>query len=130
MKNVMVRAWEIAKSAVVKFGGKVKEYFSQALTMAWKETKAPKYAEVELKPGNSKCKTWIAQIVGFHPVYKLSRKFLNNDTTDQYGYKIFFLNDGVYEYNNGKRRGFFRIVGGQEISINQDEAHAFVAATA
>ena len=41
MKNVMVRAWEIAKAAVVKFGGKVKEYFSQALTMAWAEVKQP-----------------------------------------------------------------------------------------
>ena len=39
MKNVMVRAWEIAKAAVVKFGGKVKEYFAQALAMAWKEVK-------------------------------------------------------------------------------------------
>lgn len=39
MKNVMVRAWEIAKAAVAKFGGKVKEYFAQALAMAWKEVK-------------------------------------------------------------------------------------------
>lgn len=37
MKNVMTRAWEIAKAGVVKFGGKVKEYFSQALVMAWSE---------------------------------------------------------------------------------------------
>ncbi|WP_203363102.1 hypothetical protein [Bacillus sp. REN10] len=39
MKNVMVRAWEIARQGVVKFGGKVKEYFAQALTMAWAEAK-------------------------------------------------------------------------------------------
>lgn len=39
MKNVMVRAWEIAKAAAVKFGGKVKEYFAQALAMAWAEEK-------------------------------------------------------------------------------------------
>lgn len=42
MKNVMVRAWEIAKAAVVKFGGKVKEYFSQALAIAWAEAKKKK----------------------------------------------------------------------------------------
>ena len=41
MKNVMVRAWEIAKEGVTKFGGKVKEYFAQALIMAWAEVKAP-----------------------------------------------------------------------------------------
>ncbi|QQZ64493.1 hypothetical protein JI735_34195 (plasmid) [Paenibacillus sonchi] len=39
MKEVMVRAWEIARGAVVRFGGKVKEYFAQALAMAWKEVK-------------------------------------------------------------------------------------------
>ncbi|OKP95411.1 hypothetical protein [Paenibacillus sp. P46E] len=39
MKKVMVRAWEIAKGAQVRFGGKAKEYFAQALTMAWKEVK-------------------------------------------------------------------------------------------
>lgn len=39
MKNVMVRAWEIAKAAVVKFGGKAREYIAQALAMAWKEVK-------------------------------------------------------------------------------------------
>ncbi|MDH6372891.1 hypothetical protein M2444_004720 [Paenibacillus sp. PastF-3] len=39
MKNVMVRAWEIAKGAVTRFGGKVKEYLAQSLAMAWSETK-------------------------------------------------------------------------------------------
>lgn len=37
MKNVMVRAWEIAKGAVNKFGGAAREYFAQALSMAWQE---------------------------------------------------------------------------------------------
>ena len=39
MKKVMVRAWSIAKEAVVKFGGKVKEFFAEALKMAWAEVK-------------------------------------------------------------------------------------------
>lgn len=39
MKNVMVRAWEIAKEAVIKFGGNVKEYFSESLKQAWSEFK-------------------------------------------------------------------------------------------
>lgn len=38
-KQVMVRAWEIAKSAVKKFGGKVREYFAMSLSIAWKEIK-------------------------------------------------------------------------------------------
>lgn len=42
MKQVMVKAWEIAKAAVIKFGGKAKEYIAEAMKMAWAEVKAPK----------------------------------------------------------------------------------------
>ncbi len=33
--NVMKKAWQIAKEAVKKFGGKAREYFSAALKEAW-----------------------------------------------------------------------------------------------
>ncbi|WPK12218.1 hypothetical protein R6U77_00595 [Lysinibacillus louembei] len=39
MKNVMIRAWEIAKEGAAKFGGKVREYFSESLKQAWSEFK-------------------------------------------------------------------------------------------
>ncbi|KYD04164.1 hypothetical protein B4102_3313 [Heyndrickxia sporothermodurans] len=39
MKNVMTRAWEIAKAGVKKFGGTAKMYFKEALIIAWKEVK-------------------------------------------------------------------------------------------
>lgn len=42
MKNVMKRAWEIAKNAAKKFGHSVKSYFAMSLKMAWTEAKAPK----------------------------------------------------------------------------------------
>lgn len=35
MTNVMTTAWEIANEGVAKFGGKVKEYFADALRIAW-----------------------------------------------------------------------------------------------
>jgi len=35
MRNVMIRAWEIAKEGQKKFGGKVSEYLSEAMKMAW-----------------------------------------------------------------------------------------------
>jgi|SRR6185312_14318781 len=35
MKNVMVTAWEIARRGKKKHGGKVTEYFSKALKIAW-----------------------------------------------------------------------------------------------
>ena len=36
-KSVMTRAWEIAREAVKKFGGKVKEFFAMSLKLAWAE---------------------------------------------------------------------------------------------
>ena len=38
-KMIMKRAWRIAKSAVKKFGGKAKQYFAEAMKMAWAEAK-------------------------------------------------------------------------------------------
>ena len=37
--NVMKQAWKIAKEAVVKFGGKAREYFTLALKEAWKQAR-------------------------------------------------------------------------------------------
>lgn len=37
--QVMTRAWEIARAAVKTFGGKAKQYISEALKMAWAEVK-------------------------------------------------------------------------------------------
>lgn len=39
MKNIMTRAWEIARTGAEKFGGKAKDYFAHALKMAWAEYK-------------------------------------------------------------------------------------------
>lgn len=38
-KQIMKKAWEIAKKAAKKFGGKAIEYISGALKMAWKMSK-------------------------------------------------------------------------------------------
>lgn len=39
LKEIMTNAWEIAKNAAKKFGGKAIEYISGALKMAWKMAK-------------------------------------------------------------------------------------------
>lgn len=38
-RNIMVNAWTIAKEGQKTFGGKVSEYFAQALKMAWAQAK-------------------------------------------------------------------------------------------
>ena len=45
----MTRAWEIAKEAVKDFGGKVKEYLSESLKMAWAEIKEVRYTIEDLE---------------------------------------------------------------------------------
>ena len=37
--TIMKRAWDIAREGQTKFGGKVSEYISEALKMAWAESK-------------------------------------------------------------------------------------------
>ena len=91
MRNVMVRAWEIAKEASAKFGGSAKEYIAEALRMAWKEAKAPKYVTLELRAPNRKSKTWVAKIVGKHPVFKFERKFINPDVYGEYTWTVLIV---------------------------------------
>ena len=38
-KQVMTRAWEIAREAVKRFGGNVSEYIAESMRMAWAEAK-------------------------------------------------------------------------------------------
>lgn len=62
-KQIMKRAWEIAKEGQKKFGGKVKEYFAIALKFAWKEVKAAEAgtAKAQLK-GTPKQVAWAEAI--------------------------------------------------------------------
>lgn len=61
MKQVMKRAWELAKQGVKKFGGKVREYLAASLSLAWKEVKnmGDKLAELV---GSAKQVKWAEDI--------------------------------------------------------------------
>jgi len=127
MRNVMKRAWVIAKAAVVKFCGKVREYFAAALRQAWSEARAPKTVEIEIPADTRKCRTYVARITGTHPVYKLNREFLNQDDDGQYGEKVFHLTEGYYEINNGRRKILVKISNGTETVVDATEVLAGVA---
>lgn len=128
--NVMKKAWEIARAAVVRFGGNVKEYFAEALKQAWAEARKPKKVAFDLPAGNKNTRTWVAAITGTHPVYKLSRNFLNEDYLDQYGDKIYVLGNGAYEFNDGRRRNFFIVFNGEYRIVTQNEVLAAVTGVA
>lgn len=120
--NVMKRAWEIAREGYIKFGGKVVEYFTMALKLAWQEVKADaEKVEYELTGNTRRTRTWIAAIVGKHPQYRLDRKFLDPADFDKYGDKIFYLTPGYYEVYNGKRKTFIKIEDGNVRVIDKEE---------
>lgn len=56
MKNIMKRAWEIARKGQEQFGGKVSEYLSEALKVAWNEWKTFLSNLKELEKLNHKMK--------------------------------------------------------------------------
>lgn len=62
-KQIMKRAWEIAREGQKKFGGKVREYIAIALKLAWKEVKTAKAgtAKAQLK-GTPKQVAWAEAI--------------------------------------------------------------------
>ena len=49
MKKIMKKAWEIAKEAVIKFGGKAIQYISKALKIVWRESKKNQCKKGEIK---------------------------------------------------------------------------------
>lgn len=122
----MTRAWEIAKEGVKKFGGKVKEYFAQALVMAWAEVKNVKTVFTLSNDRRGK-KTWLAKVTGTHPTYKLSRTFVNTDETDWLGNKYFELDNGYYNFDSGKERGYVRIENGTWKDVSYQEVLAVFA---
>ncbi|BCJ86438.1 hypothetical protein [Effusibacillus dendaii] len=118
--NVMSKAWGIARAGQKKFGGNVKEYFAEALKMAWAESKAPQKALVELAVNNRKGKTWVAQILGKDPQYKYLRNFVSS-SYDEDGESGWRLTDGIYEICEVGKRYFIRVANGDWKRIEEKE---------
>lgn len=123
MRKVMVKAWEIAKKGQNKFGGNVKEYFAEALKLAWALTRK---VRITTSAGSRNHKSWVAQITGTHPTFKLNRSFINSvdhNWTERY----FDLVDGIYEVCDAGSRQFIQIVKGNVEEIDYSEVLEMVA---
>jgi len=123
----MVRAWEIARKGQKQFGGKVSEYLSEALKMAWVEAKAPKTVEFQTTSGSRKHKSWIAKIVGTHPKWKLDRQFVNPVEENDWTGKTFELGNGIYEVCDAGDREFIQVENGEVEYLEYEEVTAVVA---
>lgn len=126
-KEIMKRAWEIAKKGQEKFGGKAIEYIAEALRMAWKEAKQPKEIVLKVRHQPSGGKEWVAEIVGRHPRYNFDRRFLNPvarnwSSSGKTGTTSFLLQEGkVYEVNEPwKGRYFITVQNGEVVDIDVD----------
>lgn len=126
-KEIMKRAWEIAKEGQMKFGGRAIEYIAEALRMAWKEAKQPKEIVLKVRHQPSGGKEWVAEIVGRHPRFNFERKFLNPvarnwSSSGKTGTTSFLLQGGkVYEVNEPwKGRYFITIQNGEIVDIDVD----------
>lgn len=126
-KQVMVRAWEIARKGQKKFGGKVKEYFAEALKIAWVEVKAPKKATITTTFGSRRNKSWVAKITGTHPKWKLNREFVDAVKANEYAGKTFELGNGIYEVCDAGEREFIQVVNGTIEYLEYAEVTAAVA---
>ncbi|MEK5038750.1 hypothetical protein [Sporosarcina sp. FSL K6-3457] len=125
MKNVMTKAWEIAKEGAAKFGGKAVEYFAEALRMAWAEVKTVnEKVEIVLAPGSRKHKSWLARIVGPHAKWKFDRVFLDSEMEDA---KVFNVENGVYEACDGGDRYFIQVANGKYEVIQDWKAEQLIA---
>ena len=65
--NVMSDAWGIARDGQKKFGGCVKEYFKEALKLAWKMLKGERELDIEDEKFNWDYREW--KNYGKHRIY-------------------------------------------------------------
>src|SRR5690625_3481822 len=113
MKNVMVRAWEIAKDGQKKFGGKVSEYSSEAVKMDWAEARAPQTVKLTTTSGSRTHKSWVAEIVGTHPQWKFDRTCLDAVEEGWMDKDVELTEGQAYEVCDARSRKFVKVETGK-----------------
>lgn len=128
--NVMSIAWKIAKEAVAKFGGNVKEYFAAALKMAWAQVKnVATNVVIELSEGSRKHKSWVAELTGVDAKFGFARKFVNGFEDSNVRGLFFKLIEGkVYDVNCAQKgRSYVTVQNGVVVELSNDEVKSVVA---
>ena len=125
-KEIMKRAWEIARQGQEKFGGKVSEYLSEALKLAWKDAR-----KVRIAVNYGWKKSYLAKIKGTHPKWKLDREFLKADDSHRSysgktGWDAYYVGDGLYEKQSGGRREYIVVRNGEVEIIEFDEVLSLI----
>lgn len=126
MKNVMAQAWEIARKGQEMFGGKVKEYFAEALRQAWIIVKKgmEKFKDVVVK---SSSRDWMNY--GKHRLYidaEISLVELKEIKGNLVGAKRGLVGKYYYDWKSGKL--FVQDYRGKDLSAADDEVVAYMEA--
>lgn len=130
MKNVMTKAWEIARKGAAQFGGSVKSYFAEALKIAWVEIKnVATTIEIALAEGSRNYKSWVAEITGTDVKYGFKRGFINAREDENIKGKFFTLEEGhIYDVNcTQKGRSYVTVKSGKIVELSQNEVKEMVA---
>lgn len=122
-KQVMMKAWDIAKKAAANYGGKAIEFIGGALKIAWaivkKENAQPVY--IEVSEGSRNHKSYIAEIVGEHPRWGFDRQFVSKNH-ENLRIKYAHLQEGkVYEIQDAGDREYAIVRNGEIVNIEKEE---------
>lgn len=114
-KQVMIRAWALAKRGQKQFGGKVSEYLSEAMKIAWAIVKNMKEdAQEKVEATLNKFK----QV--FFEMYNQNGLNPNMNVWCKYGKNRLYINDCYIEFN-----GFYEVVNVQNKTRNDREQVVF-----
>lgn len=84
-----------------------------------KNSNEPLY--IEILEGSRKHKSYIAEVVGDHPIYKIERKFIS-EQHENLRIKYAYLENGkVYEIQEAGDREYVKVENGQMVEISKDE---------
>ena len=116
--EIFNKAWKLAKEGAARFGGSCRDYFAQALKMAYAATKI--YRDFI---GNVRS-AWTAKIVGTDKKFGLAREFVFNAKS---GKVCVDLTEGIYEEEINGDRYFFEVKNGKALDITREAVMARMA---
>lgn len=116
--EIFTAAWELAKQGAAKFGGSSKEYFAEALKIAYQRSNTKIIYTLEVAGGSKKHKSWVAKVTGKDAKFGFAREFI-----DAVGYGVYNLEDGVYNVKDASKseQQYFVIANGQATEIEKEE---------
>lgn len=116
--EIFTNAWKLAKDGAERFGGSCRDYFAQALKMAYAATKI--YRDFI---GNVRS-AWTAKIVGKDEKFGLAHEFVFNANS---GKVCVDLTEGIYEEEINGDRYFFEVKNGKALDITREAVMARMA---